>query len=140
MALNVIPLLINGEEVSSDITFDIVNPGSGEVVFKANGANAEFAKKAVDAAQAAFPAWSKTKPLERRKLFMKAAQLVRERGDEITKIQQQETSVDAGFAGGFQLNVSAGMLEECAARVSTIEGSVPEPDEEGMTTDDDRLI
>jgi len=133
MTLNVVPLLINNEEVSSDIAFDIINPDTGEAVFKANGATAELAKKAVDAAQAAFPTWSRTKPLERRKLFLKAAQLLRERGDEVTKIQQQETSVDAGFAGGFQLNVSVGMLEECAARVSTIEGSVPEPDEEGIS-------
>jgi acyl-CoA reductase-like NAD-dependent aldehyde dehydrogenase len=131
MTFKVVPLLISNEEVSSDITFDIVNPGTGDVAFKANGATPELAKKAVDAAQAAFPAWSRTKPLERRKLFMKAAQLMRERGDEITKIQQQETSVDAGFAGGFQVNVSVGMLEECAARVSSIEGSVPEPDDEG---------
>jgi len=131
MTLDVVPLLINGEEITSNVVFDVVNPGSGKVAFKANGANAELAKKAVEAAQAAFPAWSKTKPLERRKLFLKAAQLLEERKDEVTKIQQQETSVDPGFAGGFQIGVSVGMLQECGARVSTIEGSVPEPDEEG---------
>lgn len=133
MAVKVIPLLINGEEITSDVTFDVVNPGSGETVFKANGANAKLAKAAVDAAAKAFPAWSRTKPNERRALLFKAAQLMEERLDEMTKLQMDETSVDKGFAGGFQGAVSTGMLRECGSRTSSIEGSIPEPDEEGNT-------
>src|SRR5579859_2123284 len=94
---------------------------------------AKLATDVVNAAKAAFPAWSRTKPEKRRALFFKAADLLQERADEVTKIQDQETSVDIifkGFAGGFQIGVSVGMLRECGSRVSTIEGSVPEPDEE----------
>jgi len=129
--MHTVPLLINGEDVTSSTTFDIINPGNGETQFKAYAADASLAKKAVDAAAAAFPAWSRTKPLKRRELFFRAAELMQQRADEVTKIQAQETSVDKGFAGGFQIMVSVGMLRECGARVSTIEGSIPEPDEEG---------
>jgi acyl-CoA reductase-like NAD-dependent aldehyde dehydrogenase len=132
MSPTIVPFLINGEEVTSKTVFDVVNPGSGETVFQAYGADAAAAKAAIDAAQKAFPAWSRTKPNDRRRLFFRAAQLLEERKDEIVKIQAQETSADPGFAGGFQVNVSAGMLQECGARVSTIEGSVPEPDETGV--------
>ena len=132
MVFKVVPLLIDGEEVSTDITFDVVNPGTGETVFKANGATAEHATLAVEAAQKAFPAWSRTKPNARRELFFKAAKLLEERQDEVTKMQMDETSVDKGFAGGFQLAVSVGMLQECGSRTSSIEGSIPEPDEEGI--------
>lgn len=131
MTVKVIPLLINGEEVTSDVTFDVVNPGSGKTVFKANGADAKLAKAAVDAAAKAFPAWSRTKPNERRALLFKAAHLLEERLEEVTKLQMDETSVDKGFAGGFQGAVSTGMLRECGSRTSSIEGSIPEPDEEG---------
>jgi acyl-CoA reductase-like NAD-dependent aldehyde dehydrogenase len=131
--MKTVPLLINGEEVTSDITFDVVNPGSGETVFKAYGANPKLAIAAIEAAEKAFPAWSRTKPNERRALFFKAAQLLEERQEEVTKIQMDETSVDKGFAGGFQTAVSIGMLRECGSRVSTIEGSIPEPDEEGTS-------
>jgi len=132
--MHTVPLLINGEDLTSSTTFDIVNPRSFNTEFKAYGADAALAKKAVDAAAAAFPAWSKTKPLVKRDLFFKAAQLLQDRADEVTRIQDQETGVDKGFAEGFQIMVSVGMLRECGARVSTIEGSIPEPDEEGITT------
>jgi len=132
MTTKVIPLLINGEEIPSDITFDVVNPASGEVVFRANGANSKLTEAAVDAAQNAFPAWSRTKPNHRRALFFKAAQLLDERQDEVVKIQMDETSVDPGFAGGFQVAMSIGMLQECGSRTSSIEGAIPEPDEEGI--------
>lgn len=56
---------------------------------------------------------------------------MKERVAEVTKFQVDETSVDKGFAGGFQGGVSIGMLEECGARTSSIEGAVPEPDEAG---------
>src|SRR2546423_3383002 len=132
IVMHTVTLLINGEDLTSSTTFDSINPGSLNTAFKAYGADVALAKKAVDAAAAAFPAWSKTKPLVKRDLFFKAAQLLQDRADEVTRIQDQETSVDKGFAGGFQIMVSVGMLRECGARVSTIEGSIHEPDEEGI--------
>lgn len=132
MTLKIVPLLINGEDISSDITFEVVNPTSGDVVFKANGADPKFAKAAVDAAQNAFPTWSRTKPNHRRALFFKAAQLLEERQDEVTKIQMEETSASNPFAGRFQVALSAGLLRECGSRTSSIEGSIPELDEEGI--------
>lgn len=137
--MHTVPLLINGEDISSSTTFDIINPGSGSTQFQAYGADSLLAKKAVDAAAAAFPSWSKTKPLVKRDLFFKAADLLQQRAEEVTQIQLQETSVDKGFAGGFQIMVSVGMLRECGARVSTIEGSIPEPDEEGMSPPTNKL-
>jgi acyl-CoA reductase-like NAD-dependent aldehyde dehydrogenase len=131
MTIRTIPLLINGEDITTSTKFDIINPSSGKPAFQAYGSDAKFATAAVEAASKAFPKWSRTKPNERRDLFFKAAKLLEERADEVTKIQDQETSVDKGFAGGFQVAVSIGMLRECGSRVSTIEGSIPEPDEEG---------
>jgi acyl-CoA reductase-like NAD-dependent aldehyde dehydrogenase len=131
MTINTVPLLIGGEDVTSSTKFDIINPSTGKVSFQAYGSDAKAATAAVDAAAKAFPKWSRTKPNERRDLFFKAAKLLEERAEEVTKIQLEETAVDKGFAGGFQIAVSVGMLRECGSRVSTIEGSIPEPDEEG---------
>ena len=132
MSLGIIPLLINGEDITSEVTFDVVNPGSGERVFRAYGANSKLAKAAVDAAQAAFPTWSRTKPNERRALFFRAAKLLEERLDQVAEIQMKETSADKRYAAIFQGALSIGLLQECGSRTSSIEGSIPEPDEEGI--------
>jgi acyl-CoA reductase-like NAD-dependent aldehyde dehydrogenase len=95
MTIKVVPLLISGEVVHSDINFDVVNPGTGKVVFKATGATPKHATAAIDAAQKSFSAWSRTKPNTRRDLFFKAAKLLEERQDEVTEIQIEETSVES---------------------------------------------
>ena len=133
MTVPTIPLFINGEEVTTSTTFDVLNPRTGEAVFKAHGATPADANAAVDAATKAFPGWSKTKPNERRALFFRAAQLLRERVAQVTKLQIEETAADERFAGVFQGALSAGLLEECGSRTSSIEGAVPEPDEAGIS-------
>ena len=128
MNINTIPLLINGEDVSTETTFDIVNPTSGKTVFQAYSANSKHAIAAIDAAAKAFPAWSRMQPFDRRALLYKAAQLLQERLEEAVELQQLETSVDKNFAGKFQGRMSVEMLQEYAARATSIEGNVPEID------------
>jgi acyl-CoA reductase-like NAD-dependent aldehyde dehydrogenase len=132
MTVKTIPLLINGQDKTTATKFDVINPKTSEPAFQAYGATAKEAKVAVDAAAAAFPAWSRTKPIERRALLFKAAQLVEERIAEVTELQILETCVDSGFAKEYQGQMSAGLLRECGSQVSaSLQGTLPEPDEEG---------
>ncbi len=63
----------------SGSTFERIDPFTGEVATVASGASREEARAAVDAAAAAFPAWSRTPADERERLLNAAADLLDER-------------------------------------------------------------
>src|SRR5258708_2398479 len=71
-------MFIAGESVDSVTgeTYVVLNPASGAEVDSAPRGNADDVRRAVDAAQAAFEAWSHTAAEERAKILVKAAALV----------------------------------------------------------------
>ena len=128
-----IPLLINGKEETTTQTFDVVNPGTGKVVWRSASASKEDAIRAAENAQAAFPAWSKTKPTTRRDIFLKAGDILASRAEEYGGFMDTETGSHPGFSGGFNLPVAAGILKDVAGRIATIAGTVPVCGEESRS-------
>ena len=120
-----VPLQINGEEVSTEHTFDVVNPATGKLLWKGASASKEDAIKAVEAAQAAFPAWSRTKPSKRRDIFLKAADILESRAEELSQYMVEETAADQSYASGFNVVNSVEMLKDVAGRIVTIVAQVP---------------
>jgi acyl-CoA reductase-like NAD-dependent aldehyde dehydrogenase len=92
MAAAEFQLLIGGERVAGERgTYDIVNPATETIVGQAPEASVAQVDAAAAAAADAFPAWSRTKPEERAALLNKAADLLRERMDELIPLVQAET-------------------------------------------------
>ncbi len=118
-------MYINGEWVgaASGRTFDDYNPYTGEVFAKIAAAEEKEAKLAVDAAAAAFPAWSATPPEARRMYFLKAADILERRQQEIAGILTEETGATFGMAM-FQCSLTPGMLREAAAHVHMVTGQI----------------
>jgi delta 1-pyrroline-5-carboxylate dehydrogenase len=83
-------LIINGKDIISPSTFNIVNPGSSQPLWDALAASIIEATQAVEAAQAAFPSWSATKPSARREILFRAADLLHCREDELLYYQSQD--------------------------------------------------
>lgn len=102
---------------SSDKTYQVVNPYSGDVISELADATAEDALKAVDAAQAAFPIWSKTPSHQRFEIMLKAASIAQERADSIAQIISNETGKSLVEAKG-----EAGRAGEII-RLAAFEGS-----------------
>ena len=77
-----ISMLINGESTQArdGATFERRNPLDGSVATTAPAATPQDGVAAVEAAAAAFTAWSQTGPGERRALLMKAAQALEAKG------------------------------------------------------------
>ncbi|KAH9860722.1 hypothetical protein J1614_012054 [Plenodomus biglobosus] len=71
-------LLVNNELVpaSDNATFDLFSPHTGELVAKVAEATIDDVNNAVNAAEAAFPAWSALSPQERGAPLKKLAELV----------------------------------------------------------------
>src|SRR5919202_787878 len=116
-------LLIGGEWVAAtgDATFERLDPYTGEPVTVAAAAAREDARRACDAAAAAFPAWSQTPPGERRMLLTKAADLLMERAPEIASIMAEEVGGTFGW-GVFNCDLASRMLREAAAQTYAVVG------------------
>jgi acyl-CoA reductase-like NAD-dependent aldehyde dehydrogenase len=107
---------IGGEWVdsASGAAFDDLNPFDGEVVARIAAGTREDAKRAVDGAAAAFAEWSQTPPATRQAIFLKAADILESRSDEVASWLTRETGCTFGFAM-FQLHFVPGLFRQAAA-------------------------
>ncbi len=123
--MTTISLLIGGERraASGGATFERRNPLDGSVATTAPAATPEDARAAVDAAAAAFPAWSAMGPGARRALLIQAAQALEARGEAFAAAVASETG-GSGLWAGFNVHLAAGMLLEAAALTTQIAGEV----------------
>lgn len=80
-----VPLWIGNETVLSGITFPVTNSATGESL-TAYGATPEIVQDAVDSSYQAFNTWKRSSPWQRRELFTRAANLLRERREEAAAI------------------------------------------------------
>jgi acyl-CoA reductase-like NAD-dependent aldehyde dehydrogenase len=127
-----IPLLINGEEKISSTTFPVDSPLSHTTIWSCSSASLDDADAAVAAASAAFPAWSKTKPAQRRSILLKAADLLEQRAEELKLHMQQETGAGEMFAA-FNVGTAAELIRDAAGRITAITGSIPVCQDEGTS-------
>jgi acyl-CoA reductase-like NAD-dependent aldehyde dehydrogenase len=95
-------------------TFDVKDPFTGETVATAPAGGADDAARAIDAAQAAFQAWAATPPAVRQGIFLKAADVLESRSDEIVAALARETGATFGF-GMFQMHFVPGLFRQAAA-------------------------
>jgi acyl-CoA reductase-like NAD-dependent aldehyde dehydrogenase len=104
---------INGGWTGSAALFDDLDPYRGTVVARVPAGTRADAARAVDAAAAAFPGWADVPPAEKQALFLRAADIVERRRDEIIAMLAAETGCAAGFAG-FQLLTAVRLLRQAS--------------------------
>ncbi|WCL54093.1 NAD-dependent succinate-semialdehyde dehydrogenase [Gimibacter soli] len=83
---------INGEWVDSDdgSTFDVLNPATGELIAKVASCGGAEARRAIEAANAAQPAWAKRTAKERADILHRWADLIVENADDLAVIMTVE--------------------------------------------------
>ncbi|QUC59235.1 aldehyde dehydrogenase family protein [Streptomyces sp. A2-16] len=125
-------LFIAGRDVpaASGRTTDDINPFTGEVYATVAAAGHDDVLRAVDAAHAAFEAWASTTPFERRAVFLKAADLLDGRSDEVADLMAQEAGGTRPWAY-FNVALAANILREAAAAVTAPRGEVLNAQERG---------
>jgi hypothetical protein len=114
---------VGGEWITSPETFDDLDPYTGEVMAQVPRGTAADAARAVDAASAAFPAWSELPPAAKQDLFLKAAGIVRQRQPDLMGLATSETGTTFGF-GMFQTEFVIGMLRQAAGIVYAPTGTI----------------
>jgi acyl-CoA reductase-like NAD-dependent aldehyde dehydrogenase len=114
-------LLIGGQWVGAEsgATFEVRSPFTDEIASVGAAAGVADARRAVDAAAAAFPAWSQTPLAERRAILERAAEIMEERGPEIAATVAQETGGTFGW-GMFNIMLATGMLREAGVHAEAV--------------------
>jgi acyl-CoA reductase-like NAD-dependent aldehyde dehydrogenase len=123
---------VGGEWVDADggETYDVLDPFTGDVVARVSAGARSDAARAVAAAAAAFPAWSNSLPAERQRIFLKAADVLESRLEEVVALLARETGSTFGF-GMFQLQFVPGLLRQAAALAYAPVGEVIPSDHPG---------
>jgi acyl-CoA reductase-like NAD-dependent aldehyde dehydrogenase len=110
-------------DASGSRLFDDFEPYTGNLYARVASCGPEEAKVAIAAAHDAFPAWADTPPVEKARLFFKAAEIVRRRRGEIAEILARETGSTIPFSA-FQQDLVAATLEQAASWVYLPKGEV----------------
>lgn len=111
-------------------TFDRMNPVTGNVATTARAFSVSDANEAVEAAAAAFPAWSALGPNARRAALNKAADALGAKADDFVEAMKGEIGATEGWAR-FNHMLAVGMVREAAALTTQIGGEVIPSDKPG---------
>lgn len=79
------------QAATSNKTFQTIDPATGVHIADIHEASHADADQAVKSAAKAFPAWAATPPIQRARILQRAAQLLRERNDEIATAETHDT-------------------------------------------------
>jgi acyl-CoA reductase-like NAD-dependent aldehyde dehydrogenase len=121
-----VPLQINGKDIiTTTKTINVTAPSTGKVIHKACSASTSDAIKAVEAAEAAFQSWANTPPDVKRNIFLKAADILEQRTEEVAKWEKEEAGATTFYASGFDIPNAVNGLRDVAGRISSIVGTVP---------------
>jgi len=74
-------------EPETDARDDVVDPATGEVIFRAASSGAADVDRAVQAAAGAFGTWGSATPRQRSEALLKLAQAIEDHADEFTEIE-----------------------------------------------------
>ncbi|MGX1134377.1 acyl-CoA reductase-like NAD-dependent aldehyde dehydrogenase [Streptomyces glaucescens] len=125
-------LLIGGKETpaASGRTTADISPFTGAVYATVAAAGPEDVERAVAAADAAFESWAALSPFARRAVFLKAADLLDGRAEDIAELMAREVGATRPWAR-FNVMLAAQILREAAAAVTAPRGEVLTAQEEG---------
>jgi len=107
---------IGGDWVAAadDSTFEDRDPFTGDVVATVAAGGAADARRAIETAAAAAESWAATPPAERQMIFLRAADALEARRDEVVSLLARETGSGFGF-GMFQMGFVPNLLRQTAA-------------------------
>ncbi|HXJ64981.1 MAG TPA: aldehyde dehydrogenase family protein, partial [Actinomycetota bacterium] len=118
-------LVLGGErtEAADGGTFSVTEPGTGGAMAEVAQAGPEDARRAVDVAVRAFEEgpWPRTSATERGRVLLKASTLVRERLEDIARVEARNAGKPIGDARD-ELGLVAGTLEYWGGAANKIFG------------------
>ncbi|WP_263261254.1 betaine-aldehyde dehydrogenase [Pseudomonas sp. RIT-PI-S] len=117
-------LYIDGGYVSAsgDGVFDAINPATGEVLAQVQRATQADVEKAVASAEKGQKVWAAMTAMERSRILRRAVDLLRERNDELARLETLDTGKAYSETRYVDIVTGADVLEYYAGLVPAIEG------------------
>ncbi|KAF5877408.1 putative betaine aldehyde dehydrogenase protein [Botrytis fragariae] len=107
------------QQATSKETFTTVNPATGKPLAQVQKASPSDIDSAIASARKAFPSWSQTPPIVRSRILLKAVQILRERNDEIAKVETHDTGKAYSETSAVDVVTGADVLEYFASLVAS---------------------
>jgi len=104
-------------------SFEVVNPATAEVMYRVEQASIDLVNMAVESARKGFAQWSAMSGMERSRILHKAVALLRERNDELAKIEVLDTGKPWQEASVVDVVTGADSIEFFAGLAPAIEGN-----------------
>jgi betaine-aldehyde dehydrogenase len=116
---------INGEYLDNESgrTFDVINPATGILAYQVEVADEKIRSAAIKSSQQGFETWSAMTGFERNRILLKAVELLRERNDELAKIEVIDTGKPWQEASVVDVVTGTDSIEYFAALALSIEGT-----------------
>ncbi len=121
-------LLVGGQWVDANrhARFDVTNPADGTIVGSVPDAEAADVARAIDAATDALEEWRSAAAIERSRVLRDAAELMRERKDEIAAVMTAEQGKPLAEAAG-EVDYAASFLEWFSGEAERVYGQLVPP-------------
>ncbi|MEM7514165.1 MAG: aldehyde dehydrogenase family protein, partial [Bacteroidota bacterium] len=104
--------MINGELISSEKTWEVKNPATGEPIGYAPISTTEDIQKAVSAAKEAQPAWAAKSDGERKEILMKVSQVLADNTPYLAEwITKEQGKPMAGPGSMFEMQACVGWTQ-----------------------------
>jgi salicylaldehyde dehydrogenase len=125
-------LIIDNEHVAAatGATYVRRHPVSGVAVTTAAAANVEDAVRAAQSAGAAFKAWARTGPTERRRILLRAADALEAKAPKFIEVMAREVGASELWSG-FNVMLAANLFREAAGLATQIQGETIPTDKPG---------
>ncbi len=116
---------VDGQYVKNQTNafFDVTNPATGNIVYQVEIADDKVKELAISSAKKGFNAWAQLSGIERSRILMKAVTLLRERNDELAKIEVEDTGKPLSEAVAVDVTSGADAIEFFAGIAPAIEGN-----------------
>lgn len=117
-------LFYNGkrQKATSGNTFPNINPANNQLIQMVEQASETDVEKAIESAKAGFAVWSKMSGTERGRILKKAVDILRERNDELAKIEVQDTGKPLSESIAVDVVTGADAIEYYAGIAPSIHG------------------
>lgn len=118
------PLFINGihAHTSTGRTIETVNPATGDIIASVQVAGAEEINAAITSAEKGQKIWAAMTAVERSRILNKAVAILRERNDELARLESLDTGKPYSETSTVDIVTGADVLEYYAGLAPAIEG------------------
>ncbi|RDW82702.1 putative salicylaldehyde dehydrogenase [Coleophoma cylindrospora] len=130
--LYTVPLLIDNEEYPSSSSFAVHSPATGSHIHNGAAVSIADADVALQSCAKACASWRALPPTKKRDIFLRASQIMDSRRDELQKYMVAETGASSVWAD-FNLNLASNIILDLAGKMSSVQGSIPQTGEEGVS-------